>query len=204
MQRACASFAVVVRACGVAVIVAAGAAGCDPDCESIEPRYAGEATDETWRALLDGRANATASDDVTITAPVKGGALAADEPSAITWTSQLQVAGGEPPRREPSVSPRRRPGFLDLLSATLFPSAHAHGALITSDLYFVEVDVPDRRCPVAGLTTDESFTFDDDDWAAITDGAGPRTLRIMSAFVTQNRITEGPFLTAPLTFTVAE
>ena len=34
--------------------------------------------------------------------------------------------------------------------------------------------------------------------------SSPRTLRILSAFLTENRITEGPFLAAPIAFNVIE
>lgn len=92
--------------------------------------------------------------------------------------------------------------MFDRLAALVLPSAHAHLPPVTSDVYLLEIDVPDR-CPVAGLTTELSFTFSAEDWAEVVAGGGARTARLLSAFVAENNVTEGPFLATPLTFTVA-
>lgn len=200
------SAAFVVVTAGLIGGAGTGCAACAPgDCNSTEPTYAGDANDETWRVMLDARGSADESDDVNITSPAEGDTVPAGEPATLTWTSELEVAALHGRGMTPLPSFRRpRPGLFERLGATLLPVAHAHLPPITSDLYFVEVDVPDRACPVAGLTTDESFVFADGDWEAIATGGGERTLRILSAFVTENRVTEGPFLASPVTFTVEE
>ena len=188
-------------------VVAACAGGCAEDCDAIEPAYAGEASDEVWRVLVGARADAASGgDEATITAPVDEAVLARDENLTVTWESPLKVGALAPIEQRLLKARRRAPKALfERVSEFFIPVAHAHLAPITSDVYFVEVDVPGRTCPVAVLTTELSATFSDADQALIAEGSdaegsGQRTVRVMSAFVTQNRITEGPFLAAPVSF----
>ncbi len=188
------------------VVVALLQAGCE-DCSSVEPAYGGVATDEAWRVMVDARAAAVEGDQAAaVTFPVEGTALSqSNDAAALTWESPLKTALWAPSSMELRAGRHRhQPGLLDALSQALLPRALAHLPPVTSDLHFVEVDVPGRTCPVSGLTTEESFLFDDEDWAAITGEAGERTLRIMSAFLTENRITEGPFTGTPVSFTVVQ
>lgn len=199
--------------CRHAVVVAAAlaastlGAGCgSEDCSAIEPAYVGDASDEAWRVLLDARADASSTGDVPVfTAPAADAALPAATSPTFSWDSPLRIAAAS----APTVAPARRgpPGLLEgpfrALSALVFPTARAHLPPVTGDIYFLEVDVP-GRCPVAGLTTaDLSFTFATSDWEAIAAGGGARTARLLSAFLVDNRITEGPFVAAPLTFSIA-
>ena len=193
----------------VVVVIAAG--GCEIDCDTVQPSYAGDASDEAWRVMIDARATAIDGGDAsTITVPAEGAELSqSDDAPSLSWDAPLQTAAlmpsssSSPPsfligRRAP------RPGLFDALSQIVFPRAHAHLPPITSDLHFLEIDVPGRACPVSGLTTGESFVFGADDWAELTAEPGERTMRMMSAFLTDNRITEGPFTAAPVTFSVVE
>lgn len=178
-------------------------AGCDPDCATVEPAYAGNATDEAWRVMLDAKAGAAASDDVEVVSGLDIDAGATE--FTLGFTSTLQVASASP--RLPSF-PRSRPRrdvvdrVVDGVFSAVLPRAHAHLPPITSDVYLVEVAVAGRACPVAALTTDESVTFSGDDAAAIAGAAGEHSLTVWSAFLTQNRVTEGAFVTGPLTLTV--
>jgi hypothetical protein len=191
-----------------ALIVAGLSAACGgEDCNTIEPAYVGDASDEAWRVLLDARLDAQTSGDVPVfTSPASGSALPADASPTFTWESPLRLAAAS----LPTVAPARRAprGLLEApfqaLSGLFIPAARAHLPPVTGDIYFLEVDVPGRTCPVAGLTTaDLSFTFATSDWEAIAAGGGARTARLMSAFLVDNRVTEGPFLAAPLTFSIA-
>lgn len=189
-----------------AVVVASLGAGCTEDCTVVEPEYAGEATDEVWSVLVGARADATAGDDAaTITAPATNAVVDAATPLTVAWDSPLRVAAHLPAPRLPQF-PRAAPRastWTDTLRNLVLPAAHAHLAPITSDVYLVEVDVPGRTCPVGVLTTDVSATFSDEAWAAIVDGdSGARTIRLLSAFVTENRITEGPFSATSVAFSV--
>ncbi|MDP2345900.1 MAG: hypothetical protein Q8O67_33480 [Deltaproteobacteria bacterium] len=192
-----------VTLCLVVVVVAA-TSGCEEDCNTVEPGYAGDASDEVWRVMIEARSLATEGDDAaSVTDPTEGAELSQGDNAAFTWDSPLQTALVTPS----SSSKTRRalaPGLLDLLSQAVFPRAHAHLPPVTSDVHLLEIDVPGRTCPVAGLTTNQTFVFDEASWEKITSDPGERTLRIMSAFLTENRVTEGPFLAAPVTFTVKE
>lgn len=193
------------RVVGVVVVFSSAGAGCVDDCNAVEPAYAGAATDEVWRVMLDARANAEESTDVEVVVPAAGDEVKqGDDPPAFAWDSTL-VAAVELPRFPDARAHRRRArGLLDDVSALLFPAALAHQPPITSDVYFLEIDVPGRTCPVAALTTLESMIFADDDWDVVTSAPGERTLHLLSAFVTENRVTEGPFTAPPVTFSVVE
>ncbi len=190
---------------GLAVAAVAFGAGCEQDCNDVEPAYAGDATDEAWRALVDGRDTATNGDDApTFSAPDDGGTFGADDNPTFSWDSPLKVATLTPPSTPREGVRRRGLAPFERLSALFIPAAHAHLPPITSDIYLLEVDVPGRTCPVAGITTGLSFSFASSDWEAIVAGGGARSARLLSAFLTENRITEGAFVSAPLEFDVEE
>jgi len=184
----------------VSAVALCFAASCGDPC--AEPSYAGAATDEVWRVMLDARATATSAGDVAVfEAPVADAVVAAGTPPTFSWSSPLKLASNTTHHPSPAWTPRPR-GIVDDLFALVIPAARAHLPPITSDLYFLEVDVPGQSCPVAGLTTELSFTFPSEAWSTIAAGGGPRTARLLSAFVTQNRVTEGAFVAAPVTFTI--
>lgn len=190
----------------VAFVAVFAFAGCpaEDDCNAIEPEYAGAATDETWRVMLDARSTAEETTDVEVVVPTDGEEIPqGNDPPSFAWESTLQVSMLELPHFS---SPRARPkrGLFDDVAQLVFPVAHAHQPPITSDLYFLEIDVEGRACPVSALTTLESMIFSDTDWDEVTAAPGEKTLNILSAFVTENRITEGPFKAKPVTFSVVE
>lgn len=188
----------------VFAVVVAALGGCAEDCDAIEPAYAGDASDEVWRVFVGARNDAATGDDAaTITAPENDAVIGKGDNLNVSWDSPLKVGALTPIEQRLLKARRRAPKALfERVSEFFIPVAHAHLAPITSDVYFVEVDVPGRTCPVSVLTTELSATFRDDDQALIAEGSGERTVRVMSAFVTQNRITEGPFLASPVGFTV--
>jgi hypothetical protein len=183
--------------------VSVGGLGCEQECATLEPAYAGAASDEAWRVMLDARADAdSGTDAATFTVPTADGPLAADTEATFAWTSPLKVASALP--LDPKLlQPRRHhTPLFERLATVVFPVAHAHLPPITSDIYFLEVDVPGRTCPVSALTTELSFTFPSSDWEAIAAATSPPTARLLSAFLTENRVTEGAFVAEPVTFTV--
>jgi hypothetical protein len=192
----------------VSAVVVASLAACTTDCTAVEPAYAGLATDEAWLELLDARVDATEGDGApTFTAPEADVVVDAAKAPTFTWDSPLKLASTSPHALpSPVIGPWRRPApsWLDRVSGLVLPKAHAHEPPITSDVYLLEVDVPGRTCPVAAVTTELSFAFDDEGWAAIVDGGGARTARLLAAFLTENNVTEGPFVAAPRAFTVEE
>jgi hypothetical protein len=189
------------------VLVAAAAAACTPTpqpdvCD--EPDYGGEGTDEAWRTLVDAEDDAaTGGDAAQITAPDEDAVFGKDALApTFTWSSTL--AGGQtlaPPVRVVART-QRRSSPLDALSALVFPRAHAHEPPITGDAYYAKVTA-DGPCPIAAIVTTElTWSLDDDAWAALQDAPGAMTFTVVSAYLTDNRVSEGPFVSAPRKFTV--
>ena len=191
---------------GLVVSVGALSGGCDPDCNTLEPAYGGSASDEGWRVIVDARGLAVEGGDASSPVfPAAGTEIRRnDGPQALRWESPLQSAALLPPPAPFMRNRRSEAGLFDMVSQMVFPSAHAHLPPITSDVHFVEIDIPGRACPVSALTSEQSFLFDEATWDEVIDNPGERTLRILSAFLTENRITEGPFLAAPIAFNVIE
>jgi hypothetical protein len=177
--------------------------GCEQDCAALEPAYAGAASDEAWRVMLDARADAdSGADAATFTVPAADDPLPANTEATFSWTSPLKLADARPVAPQLLQPRRRHTPLFERLATVVFPVAHAHLPPITSDIYLLEVDVPGRTCPVSALTTELSFTFPSSDWEAIVAATSPPTARLLSAFLTENRVTEGAFVAEPVTFTV--
>jgi len=179
-------------------------AGCPddkPDDEDAcgEPTYAGAATDEAWRVVLDAydRAEVGAADAVTITSPAPGEVFdkSADAPQ-FTWTSPLDDDSAQRATpRVPALS------LMDLAFDIGIGEAHAHLPPISGDIYYVELAIPGRACPLTVLTTNLRYTLDADQWALVKAASGPITMTITSAYLSENRITSdgGPFRPAAAT-----
>lgn len=151
----------------VVVLFCACGANDDP-CG--EPQYGGKATDEAWRTMVDGEAHVTAGDPqaVTITAPTEGQAVSGGAgPLLLSWTSPLAAK-----------------------PLALLP----HLAPVTGDIYLVSITVPGRSCPLERLTTDRSWQLESGDWDTMRSASGGTlSVQITSAYLTENRITEGPY-----------
>jgi hypothetical protein len=85
------------------------------------------------------------------------------------------------------------------------PLRKPHLPPVTSDIYLLGIAVPGRACPVEMLTTEPHWQLDAAQWAALRAAAGQTvSLQVTSAYLKENRITEGPFRPeAPRTFVVA-
>jgi hypothetical protein len=197
----------------LATAMAACLAGCgSPDCSTVEPSYLGDASDEAWRVLLDQRASAATGGDAPVfTAPAAGSAHSPDVAPAFSWDSSLRLAMQAPAETRQTTHMATAPvgrGLLNTVLTTLsglvIPSAHAHLPPVTGDIYLLKINIPKQTYPITTLTTTElTVTFADDAWDAIAAGGGERTARLMSAYLVDNRVTEGPFVAAPLSFSIA-
>jgi hypothetical protein len=184
-----------------ALLVLLGAAACsEPD--PCEPAYAGKATDEAWRSMVDGepRAQAGVPDSPVITEPSEGQVFSpTDAPPRVAWSSTLSLA---PASR---AAPRSRwARVAERLMNLVERRAEAHGTPVTGAIYFLHFDIAGRMCPYSAITTDKSWQIDDAGWTAIKAVTSqPISIRMTSAYLTENRIMEGPFsLGAPRTFSV--
>lgn len=193
-------------ACIAALALATSA--CESDTsECGEPLYAGKATDEAWRAMVDVKGRPTdASRAVTLLSPSEGQVYPADAtPPTFEWSSPLRASLVRP---RPGVlalqaAPRPSRSFTAWLGNVLLPSAQAHLPPFTGDLYWVEISTPGAKCPVAQvLTSDLSWQPDATTWAELGKHPGEElSVQVMSAYLVQNAVTEGPYrLQTPRTF----
>jgi hypothetical protein len=188
-------------ACVAALALATSA--CDPSSsECPEPLYAGKATDEAWRAMVDAKPRpADSSRAVTLLAPTEGELYPASAtPPRWEWTSPLRASLVRPGQGALAATPR---SFSSWLGELLLPSAHAHLPPYTGDLYWVEVSSPGDECPMAQVLTSElSWQLDANTWAELGKHTGmPLTVQVTSAYLQDTRVTEGPYrLATPRTF----
>ncbi len=179
---------------------------CDSsDAECGEPLYAGKATDEAWRSMVDARTKAADnSRAVTLLSPSEGEVYAANAaPPLWEWTSPLRASlQRSAPGALALAAPRPTRSFTAWLGELLVPTAHAHLPPYTGDLYWVEVSTPGDKCPVAQVLTSElSWQLDANTWAELGKNTQALTVQVTSAYLVQNRVTEGPYqLATPRAF----
>lgn len=164
-----------------------------------EPFYDGKGSDESWRTLKDGEARATRNDAkaVTLFVPLEGQKLAPAAPATFTWTTPLTASL----RRLPPQSLSR----FSVLSGLVYGSAWAHLPPVTGPLHLLRITAPGRTCPIEVVTSKTEWIPSAEAWAQLKDtGAQTLTLDVFSAYLQENRISEGPFhRTRPITFSVA-
>ncbi|RKH70026.1 hypothetical protein [Corallococcus aberystwythensis] len=168
--------------------------------ECDEPLYAGGATDEAWRTLLDARNQPQdSSRAVTLMSPESGQAYWTDQSAPVwQWTSPLRASLERPGRTVPALEghPREsKRSVLAWLGNLVLPTAEAHLPPYTGDLYWVKVFAQGRECPIAQVLTSElQWQLDDGSWRTLKDSAGKAlSVQVVSAYLVQNRITEGPY-----------
>jgi hypothetical protein len=179
-------------------------AGCPADPCELEPAYGGAATDEVYTTLHDATNDAQEGGDAAvIESPKDGAALAADEPATFSWSSALKLssaAGSRP--ADPRVVRPLRPSLMDRVSDMLLPRAYAHLPPVTSDAYLVNVAIPGGECPVQAVTTELEAKLDATGWDLLKSTNAELSVRIVSAYLEDGRITEGPFISEAVSFTV--
>ena len=181
------------------------ACGKDEEPKCGEPLYGGSATDEAWMTMVDARSKPTdSSRAVTLMSPAEGETFAASAaPPRFSWTSPLRASlEQDRPSRYAVARPRPSRGVLSWVAELLVPTAEAHLPPFTGDIYFVEVSLPGRECPLQVLTSELSWQVDAASWSTLGEVAGQDLrLQVTSAYLQDNRIKEGPYrLEAPRTF----
>ena len=194
--------------CAAALLALAPACdGDSSDTECGEPLYGGDATDEAWRTLVDAKDRAADSAQaVTLESPTAGQSYSTiDAPPTWRWTSPLAswLPGSGP---VVPASPQARPrdtgrSVLAWLGHLVLPSAEAHLPPFTGDIYWVQVTVPGRQCPVELLTSNLEWQLDAATWETLRGAVDQDlTVQVTSAYLVQNRLREGPYrLEAPRT-----
>ncbi len=192
-------------ACVAALALATSA--CEPDSADCgEPIYAGRSTDEAWRALVDVKQQPLdSSRAVELLSPTENQQyLPDDNPPLWEWNSPLRASLQRTGQGMLALQAAPRPSrsFTAWLGELLVPTAHAHLPPYTGDIYWLEISAG-GKCPVAQVLTSElSWQMDGTTWAELGKHAGKDlTVQVMSAYLVQNRVTEGPFrLAEPRTF----
>ncbi len=175
-------------------------AGCgDHDHEAVddpcgEPSYGGEATDEAWMSMSDGYELAISGhqDAAVVTIPSAGEVLSGETPVTFAWTSPLAML--DCPGRCGPLGGFQLPLLASGSAAWLSSPARAHLPPISGDVHYVEVVVAGRECPIRTLTTTETWRPALTEWEEMR-GKGVLNLIVTSAYLEENRITEGPFRT---------
>ncbi|ADO68565.1 hypothetical protein [Stigmatella aurantiaca] len=189
--------------CASALLLASGC-GEDETNECGEPLYGGSATDEAWMTMVDAaKKQKNSSQAVTLDTPSEGQSFAADAaPPRFSWTPPISSRTSAAPSRYALAHPRRSPGPLAWLGELLLPTAEAHLPPYTGYIYLVQVTVPGRQCPLEVLTSELSWQVDAESWKTMGTAAGKDlSMQVMSAYLLENRLTEGPYLQeAPRTF----
>jgi|CXWL01.1.fsa_nt_gi hypothetical protein len=186
------------------IITALCAAGCGPKCP--QPFYDGEATDEVWAVLADakGRANLDDAKAAQIKTPMRGATVSvAGAKPAFGWTSSLSAQRENAPVGFGARSAHAGVGAG--LASWLTQTVWGHQAPITGTVHWLRFNA-DKSCPLAEVvTTLNSWTPNDTAWAQFKTASGQSpTIEAISAYVTDNRITEGPFKpTIAVSFTLA-
>lgn len=179
--------------------------GDDDDGACPEPVYGGDASDEAWRTMVDGDdlAETGGPNAPVVTEPAEGDDVSASSASlTITWASAIarldpSAPGGSSPG--PSV-----PGWLEEVRGLFEGTAWAHLPPVTGDIYWVRIGVPGRACLVEGVTTELQWEVTGAAWEALGSATGQSiTIDVTSAYLTENRIIEGPYRAAePRTVTI--
>lgn len=174
----------------------------EEDAQDEDVSYGGLGNDEVWLALYDAKGRAeTGGDAATVLVPSEGQILPADTLPTFEWQSPLRLTLG-PERPETLWGPKAR-SPLDALTGWLLPSAWAHLPPVTSDAYLLEIGIPGRTCPRSIVTTGVLHTLDTATFELMKEASGEElTLTIWSAYLTTGVITEGPFVTDPVSFRV--
>jgi hypothetical protein len=179
---------------------------CEPESECGEPLYAANATDEAWHGLVDAMKRAPdSSGAVDLLSPTEGQVYTgADAAPHWEWTSPLASLerGSSEGMLALQARPRPKRSVLAWVGELLVPTAHAHLPPYTGDLYLVEVSVPGRTCPVKVLTSELAWQLDTESWGTLREAAGNTlSVQVTSAYLMQNRVTEGPYrMATPRTF----
>jgi hypothetical protein len=178
------------------------------DCENRPSGISTLATDESFMAIVNAEAaRGLTRDDgkaPALSAPAAGSRLSVTAPPRFEWRATLASAARAAPfdgcRRE---APRRR-GWSEALRA-LSPVgvAHAHCEAVTGENFVFRLEAAGRPLYTAILSV-TAFTPDAAKWSKATGGhvGESVTLTLARAYLAQGAVIEGPYVGAPVTFTL--
>ncbi|MBK7861439.1 MAG: hypothetical protein IPJ65_23050 [Archangiaceae bacterium] len=168
---------------------------CSSKCP--EPQYEGKASDEAYLTMVDAESRATADDAKAPRLDLAEGATLPKSPvPTLRWSSTLTAKAAPPQPRSPPAVPWYR--------GLVYSEAWAHLPPVTGSIFWFKFAVPGEQCPVEMISTRNEWTPPADVWAKLTAGTGARQVTAQSAYLTENRITEGPYRTSgALSFSIS-
>lgn len=166
--------------------VCAGACSADAPTAPEDVIYQGIATDEAWLEIAD---HPPVTDDAMaprLTAPTTISSTA-DAPTFV-WDGGAVA----------SAWPRRAPRQTRFAWSELFGPGHAraHSPPVNGALYRLVFTIPGDPAPVRVLTGLTSYTPIAAIWDRTKVATGPLSVELVGAYLTEGRITEGPFRAA--------
>ena len=176
--------------------VSADGAGSDPLQLCGRPAYAGSASDEALITIVDAqmRLKPDPSLAAELTVPAEQEVFrASDGAPDFAWSSPIaqRMRCDDTARYADSGAP----SVWDRLSSLFVSKAYAHCPPITGALYFLKFTIEGEPCVHSVLTTEEHWQVDDAMWATmIAAGGKPIRLSILSVYLTDNRVMEGPYM----------
>ena len=155
--------------------------------------FQGDASDEAFERFWPKVAEATASTAMgaMLATPAPGATVTATMPATLVWRradAALPTPGGP-------VRLATRAGWFGL------PVAHAHLPPVTAHVYLVELRAGSAE-PVRLFTTATEWAVDGVTWQSLIDAGGDVRVTIYNAYLNQNVVEEGPFVTPEVTFTI--
>jgi hypothetical protein len=165
-------------------------------CPGVQ--YEGRATDEAYLSMEDAEERAVPDPSPAPSMQFADGmSFAASPPPTLKWTSTLSAA------RLPRPLRRESPGRAPLWRGLILAEAWAHLPPVTGAIFWLKLSTPGQSCAIELLTTNTEWTPLPQVWSLIAQGTGPTQLTGYSAYLNENRITEGPYVSpAPTTFRV--
>jgi hypothetical protein len=151
---------------------------CSPAVDPCgDPFYGTGATDEAWQAMVDADGRAVVDDS-------KSAAITQTPTEAnrtIKWTTPLTAKVLRSPSR----------GVLATLRSWVISDAYAHLPPITGPVHVLKIRVSGETCPIRVVTTQTEWPVKDEAWPKIKDHSP--CAEITSAYLNQNRVSEGPY-----------
>jgi len=187
------------------VAVVLGLAGCDHH-DAVPKSLADvvfvmDGGDEALAAMLAKAATQDPLDGPAWLTPQPAAVLPAD-PTALQWQAGSLVQ--QEHRLEPA--PDRNQGnraAAGWLADALLPSAWAHGAPLTGRATLVDIRDAQGKSLLRVFTKGQSYIATAAQWQRLQ-GAGPLTGQLLAARFANNRVVDGPWLSAPVAFEVAQ
>lgn len=169
--------------------------------------YQGGATDEALDALTAAQTKSDPSKALAFEEPTADQVVDSESPFTFVWAEAGASASISPKEFLPKRRDLSEPGP-DALERALgvvlagTPAAYAHGDPISGPAYYLVFSSASEDELVRVFTTATDYSPSANEWAKLEGVEGNVTVRLTWAQFESNRVTEGPWEGAPVTFTI--